>query len=110
MEQRKNILKSEEMRKEYINRTFTLEGKKTLESYVYSLVKLYFETNKFPYILPPVLGIPYLKTIMTYNTKRDMEIHIKSLMHLLALESVVIKIDNDYKEFNLEIDKNGSTK
>jgi hypothetical protein len=112
MDKKKNVLTSEKARKEYMNRTFTPDGKTTLESYVYSLVELLYRLNKkdFPYILPPVLGIPYLKTVMTYETKRDLEIHIKALMHLLALESVEVQKGNDFKEFKLEINKNGSTK
>jgi hypothetical protein len=110
MEEKENVLLSEEARKKYINRTFTLEGKDTLEQYIYSLVELFFNLpeKSFPYTLPPVLGIPYLRTIFTYETKHDMEIHIKSIMHLLALEGVEVKINDEYKEYRLEINKDGS--
>jgi hypothetical protein len=110
MEEKENVLLSEEARKKYINRTFTLEGKDTLEQYIYSLVELYYTLNesKFPYTLPPVLGIPYLRTIFVYETKRDLEMHIKSIMHLLALEGVRVKVNDEYKEYRLEINKDGS--
>jgi hypothetical protein len=104
---KKNVLRSDEARKEYMDRTFTSEGKVKLENFTYSLVELFFKLGDefFPYSLPPVLGLPYLRTAMTYDTRKDLETHIKTLLHLLALEAVEVKIGEEYKEYRLEIEK-----
>lgn len=100
---RENVLKDEKSYEKYVNRTFTPEGIITLQTYASSLCKLYFSHNTFPYKMPPVLGIVYIKEVHEFKSKEDIKRQIMCLMQLLAIKAIEVDMGDRIEKLELEI-------
>jgi len=80
---------------------FTNKGIEVLKTYLYTLTKMYFEINEYPYKMPPIMGIPIYKYTTIVNNSDDLLGRIKVLAQIFGITSINVQMKNSIKTLDL---------
>jgi len=98
----KSEVTSQQGNEDYQTKYFKDDGRKTFTNFLKNLIKEYISRQNYPFTIPPVLGVPYLR--YAHEIKSDVELlgRIKALGQLLGVEEVIVQnVNGNFITFDM---------